>query len=264
MKLSGSVTFDDVIKALKARYAPPQWAFIQQVGDSTGAYTSRHIDALAMGLWPSRGLELIGLEVKVSRGDWRRELRKPDKAEPVARRCDRFYVVAPKDVVPIAEVPANWGLIEVLPSGKTVQKKEATKLSPEPLTHGFLAAILRRVSLEDPAREAEIRMRREIREDMLKNDLPGLVKSETTGLRIELGRLRERVESFEKATGVPLEDHQQMGYYGFPTGEALARAMLYLAGGGAQKMQWHVETIDRLIEQLKQASAISRELVDGE
>lgn len=255
------MTFDDVIKLLKARYAPPAWAFLQQVGDSTGAYTSRHADAVAMGLWPSRGLELIGFEVKVSRNDWRRELKKPDKAEPIASRMDRFFVVAPADVVPHVEVPTNWGLLEVKPSGKIIQTKEAAKLEPLPLDRRFLAALLRRVSLEDPTREAELRLRREIRDDITKNELPRLVDIEIGPLRGELERLRTRVAAFEEATGVPLEDHNGQGY-GFPDGAALGRAVLYLAGGGPRRLQYQLDSIDHMAETLKKISAQGREVLD--
>ena len=33
----------------------------------------RYADAIAMNLWPSRGLAVHGFEIKISRGDWQRE-----------------------------------------------------------------------------------------------------------------------------------------------------------------------------------------------
>lgn len=254
------LTFEDVQKLLKARYAAPQWAYLSQVGDQTGAYTSRHADGVAMGLWPSRGLELIGFEIKVSRSDWRRELAKPDKAEPVASRCDRWFIVAPADIVPVLEIPPNWGLIEVR-KGKLIQTKEAVKLDPKPLDRGFLAAILRRASIEDPTREMELRLRREIRDELMKTEVPSRVDIATASLSGELERLRERVAKFEETTGLVLEDHQQVGYYGFPNGETLGRAFLYLANGGQRKLKWQLESIDRMIGSLQELSALGKELV---
>ena len=45
-------------------------------------------DAVIMSLWPSRGLELHGVEIKVSRADWKREAADPAKAEAIAAYCD--------------------------------------------------------------------------------------------------------------------------------------------------------------------------------
>jgi hypothetical protein len=252
--------YEDVTKLLRERYAPPQWAYIEQVGDATGSYTSRHADGLAMGLWPSRGLELLGFEVKVSRSDWRRELVRPSKAEPIARRCDRWFVVAPADIVPLIEVPSNWGLIEVR-KGKLIQTKEAAKLDPEPLDRSFLAAILRKASTQNPTEQMRLEARREARLEMEK-ELPSQVEFKTYRIQGELDALRRRVEAFEATTGIPLEDHQGTGYYGFPSGEDLARAVLFLAGDGIRKIKRQIETIDRVIEHLQGATNVAKELIE--
>jgi hypothetical protein len=47
-----------------------------------------------MSLWPSRGIELHGIEIKVSRNDWLKELGDPAKADEIARFCDRWWVAA--------------------------------------------------------------------------------------------------------------------------------------------------------------------------
>lgn len=61
---------------LRERYQGRDWAFLLQVPDGTGMAKSRTADALAMGLWPSKGLNLHGFEVKASRSDWLAELAK--------------------------------------------------------------------------------------------------------------------------------------------------------------------------------------------
>jgi hypothetical protein len=58
---------------LAARYCAPAWAIFYEVANATGANGSRYADAVAMSLYPSRGLELHGFEVKKSRWDWVRE-----------------------------------------------------------------------------------------------------------------------------------------------------------------------------------------------
>src|SRR5438876_1169784 len=74
-------------------------------------------DALAMSLWPSRGLELHGFEIKASRADWRTELRNPETADEIATRCDRWWIVAGSaDIVTDGELPPTWGLLVPLGS----------------------------------------------------------------------------------------------------------------------------------------------------
>lgn len=64
------------------------WAVFDEVRSETG-YTAgqpvRTCDVLALSLWRSEGIELHGLELKVSRGDWLRELRQPGKAGAIAK-----------------------------------------------------------------------------------------------------------------------------------------------------------------------------------
>lgn len=129
-----------------AKFAAPTYGLLWEVGNATGFGCNRHCDGLAMGLWPSRGLELIGLELKVSRGDWVKELRAPEKADSIARYCDRWYlVVGDAAIVKPGELPATWGLI--VPKGKGLAtSKEAERLPAEPLPRSFLAAIFRRIT----------------------------------------------------------------------------------------------------------------------
>ena len=54
-------TSDDAKAALRLRCRPPEWALFFEVADSTGlAGHGRYLDAVAMNLYPSRGLELHG------------------------------------------------------------------------------------------------------------------------------------------------------------------------------------------------------------
>lgn len=120
-------------------------AWLYEVRNATGWGGNRSADALVVSCWPSRGIWIAGLEVKVSRADWVRELRDPDKSAAVQRYCDYWWVVAPPDVVQLAELPETWGLYVV--DGKKVSiGKPAPKLSAEPLTAAFVASVLRNES----------------------------------------------------------------------------------------------------------------------
>lgn len=60
-------------------------AFLAHVRNAAGFDANRTFDAVAVNLWPSRGLSIHVYEVKVSRSDWKRELAKPAKAEDACR-----------------------------------------------------------------------------------------------------------------------------------------------------------------------------------
>lgn len=141
--------------ALRKRFAAPAWAYFEEVRNGTGfaRKTTRTADALAMSLYPSRGLELHGVEVKVSRSDWQRELDDPEKAEEIGKYCDRWWLATGQKVVrDISEIPAAWGWLEVDAKGALKTRKEAPIRLAEPLDRLMLAAILRCSSEESDAR----------------------------------------------------------------------------------------------------------------
>jgi hypothetical protein len=138
-----------MLNLLRERHAAksgngPEWAYIEKVRDAPGFDAQRTADALALSLWQSRGCELHGFEVKVSRADWRRELAQPAKAEGWCTIVDRWWVVAPRGVVPRDELPATWGLMETGTRGLVVSKQapllRETRL---PIDRGLLVPILR-------------------------------------------------------------------------------------------------------------------------
>lgn len=110
---------------LVERFSPPEYVCVSQVRDATGTAQQRTADAIAIGCWASKGLEIHGFEVKARRGAWLDELKKPEKADRIARMCDRWFVVAPPDVVKKDEVPAGWGFIAVRGAGKLITVKPA-------------------------------------------------------------------------------------------------------------------------------------------
>jgi hypothetical protein len=143
------VTESDLLAALRQKFPEKSYALLSQVRDGTGyGSPGRTADALAMSLWPSRGLELSGFEMKVSRSDWLRELKQPEKAESIARYCDRWWLyVSDDNIVKDGELPTTWGLL-VLKGGKLVERVMAPKLSPRELDRVFVASVLRSIQGE--------------------------------------------------------------------------------------------------------------------
>lgn len=63
-----------ILDALANRYCAPHWVFMSEFRNANGFDSSRSADALAFGLYGSRGYALTGFEVKTARSDWLREL----------------------------------------------------------------------------------------------------------------------------------------------------------------------------------------------
>lgn len=135
----------DVCAALKRYFGRGDSAAVLfEVSNGTGAHARRHLDCIVFDLWPSRGLSLHGIEVKVSRSDFRREIANGAKAEEVAQYCDYFSIAAPVGTIPKAELPKAWGLLEVNQQGVLKEvHRPTTKLNPRPLTRSFVAALVR-------------------------------------------------------------------------------------------------------------------------
>lgn len=190
---------DELVDLLAKKYAAPEYAFLEQVRNGTGAFANRSADAMALSLWPSRGLKLEGFEVKVYRGDWLKEMRSPAKAEELARYCDRWWIVAPADIVKLEELPPNWGLLVPYGQGLKVAK-DAPYLEAQELDRMFIAALLRNVT------EKMVHQRH------IKKQVDDAAEKKISWERSSLAReieaaakLKARVDAFEKASGVQID-----------------------------------------------------------
>lgn len=187
-------------QALIKRYPPEAYALMFEVADATGAKQRRWADALAMGLWPSRGLTLTGFEIKVSRTDWLKELRSPEKAEAIAAYCSAwFLVVSNKTIVKDGELPEKWGLMTIGDNGSLVTVKPAPSQTPQPITQEFLAAMLRAAA--KPAVFTDQSALAKAREDGRRSAVEHHERVENK-LRDELNELRRQVHDFEAHAGM--------------------------------------------------------------
>ncbi|MFP4904142.1 hypothetical protein ACLFKT_34515, partial [Paraburkholderia sp. BR14261] len=191
----------DVRAALRARFCAPEWALFFEVGDATGGRHNRWADAVAMNLYPSRGLETHGFEIKVSRSDWLRELKNPEKSAPVQQYCDRWWIICPPAVIAPGELPPTWGHYEIQTANKIRQVAAAPKLTAQPVTRNFVAAMLRRASevdegLVEAAVAAEVLRLREGDEKRIAREIASKTSHAT--------ELHEQIEAIERASGVKI------------------------------------------------------------
>lgn len=147
-----------LLDRLRARHARtssptgvPDWVYMEHVRSHSGFDAASTIDALAMHLWRSRQHEVHAYEVKVTRADFRRELA-DDRAKSAIWRdwVERFWVVAPDSVVPLDELPDDFGLLVTWRDGLRVAKqaprlrdKPAGWLPCEPIPRPIIASLLR-------------------------------------------------------------------------------------------------------------------------
>ena len=114
------MTVDQVRDAMRRRFtARAGFALAFEVPDQSGFAGRRYIDAVVLSLWQTNGLRFHAFEIKITRGDLRRELRNLEKGKQSSRHCDTFSLVLPDDVsLSLGELPQGWGVYRVRARGK--------------------------------------------------------------------------------------------------------------------------------------------------
>lgn len=246
------MTAQQLVDALADRFAPPAYAFLPQVRDSTGTGNAGTADALAMSLWPSRGLELHGFEVKVARNDWLRELKNPLKGENIGQFCDRWWIAAAVSVInPDDEFPPLWGLLVQRGRGLVRVKDAARQENVTPVDRPFLAAILRRAAQDCPYARRKSREYEDGVERGKRDNSRGLEYAQG-----ELARLRAHLKAFEDASGIRLD--------GWSYGEKIGKAVKLLTSFGAEHLAQRADLVATHVEsQARQVREVANQLRDA-
>lgn len=189
----------DIHAAMKLRHPPDAYCLMFEVASATGAVSARRADAIAVSLWPSRGLYILGYEFKRRRGDWLKELKTPAKADAICKYCHSWTIVVDdSSIVKPDELPEPWGLL--IPDGKggLRQFKRATIVDPAPLDVNFLAALMRAATKPHERATAEL-LRREFQRGAKHGE--EIQKSIADRAVNSLDSLRRDVAEFEDAAG---------------------------------------------------------------
>lgn len=241
-----AVNAGTVRDALRLRYAPPAFALFEEVGNGTGSNCRRHADAVAIGLWPSRGLDIEGIEVKVSRSDWLSELANPEKADAIPRFCDKWWLaVGDEKIVQPGELPANWGLL-VLRGDKMVCKAEAAKLDPVGMPKTFIAALLRRA---DETLQKKLGIARAEGVKIGESKGPEEHATQIASLQRAIDSHLKAIDDFEAKSGIKI-DKWNAGNIGQAARDLLA--------AGQARPSWKPEPgeeLDRVAEQVERIAA---------
>lgn len=214
---------------MRAKYAPPEWALFFEVANGVGFSKRRYADAVAMSLFPSRGLEIHGFEFKVSRGDW-------------------WWVVAPKDIIKDGELPKGRGHIAPSEDAKTLRIiKQAVEKKAQPVTRPFLAAIFRRAN-ESSVDENE---RSKIRSVAWQEGID--YEKNRNGSKHQddrLQKLHDRIRTFQESTGLDIE----YGYYSKELFEQITefvKAKTISVDGAIRQLERQRDTLNSAIEAAK-------------
>lgn len=200
-------------------------ALLPQVRSATGAGSARTADAIAMQLWPSRGLTIEGVEIKTDRRDFLRELAQPEKSDEIARYCSKWWIAAPEGVVTKKDIedsswPVMWGWLEVgakpaqveVKDGKTTliqaevpwTKVRRTAKENEDVREPsrlFLASLMRSLAAHE---SPEAIINRRVSEAVQKatKDMQLKFDKHAEASEEELKEIRIRVQQFEYASNI--------------------------------------------------------------
>lgn len=235
-KIIKNWTEAEVAKVLHIRYCSPEWAFLTQVRNQTGfSRDVRTADAIAMNLYPSRGMEINGFEIKVSRNDWLNELKNPEKSAELQQFCHKWWVVVPdRNFIKEGELPITWGLIEVGKNCKIV--KPAPVLEAKMFSREFIASLFRNVC-ESFVHPEDVKLKMDLARDQAKWAMHEDFK--------EYERLKEQVQNFQKESGITI--WERWGDKGKEVGKAVKLIMEQ-----RQSLKWSAESTAKGLKDLSE------------
>lgn len=188
----------------------------------------RRADAVHIGLWHSRGAGIVEVcELKVSRGDWLKELKEPKKAEAWWPYCNIFWLVVPhEEIVRDDELPKGWGLMMPGTRGRRFKVLVKPEEREAQITPALLITLLKNTETTrtNALRKQDTELRRQFyeREQQVRRQRGTF--SDKDKRRLEL------LERLEKALGMELSDY---AWEGRLEPEGAAQVLLDLAQGRA-------------------------------
>lgn len=146
-------------KVLKFHYSRSsgEWVMLFELCTRTGgAVVSRYhalgenyIDAFAFNCWPSKNYCKEAFEIKVSRQDFKNELKQPSKNLLATIFSNKFYFVTPQGMLNKGEIPRGSGLIEVKDTGEMFYAVKAPETEAVPMPNSMLMSALRNALKSD-------------------------------------------------------------------------------------------------------------------
>jgi hypothetical protein len=236
-----------VFIALQKRYSEPEWILLRNVRNAVGyaRKEERYADAIALNLWPSRGLEVVGFEIKSYRNDWLKELSKPDKSAPIQKFCDKWYIaVGQEDIIQPGELPPTWGLMVPTRKESLKVKVEAPALQPVPIDKLFCLSLVRSAVKESNPPEVLQKQLNDAKKAGIETGREG-AKSDLSALNNRLSDLSKSVREFEEASGVKINS--------WDSGRIGEAVKLVTKTNVLSVVQYQRDAIKRLLKDLDEA-----------
>lgn len=183
---------------IAVRYAPPEWLL-----ESELTLGNRRLDVVAFNLWGARSHRIVGFEIKVSRGDWLRELNAFQKSEEWMNVADAFYVVTPPKLIQAGELPDGWGHLELCGSRMMTRRHATVREGRSTIPREIAARIMGRLAGREASEERNARWQAEaqLKSDAEKRARESIAREREQELH-ELEELRTNYREILKALGV--------------------------------------------------------------
>jgi hypothetical protein len=250
---SASETTSRIFEALRLRFCGRYGYALVEEFEPPGVH--RRFDALAVGLWASRGCLLIGIEVKATEEDLRRELSNQAKADGLYRRCDLWYLAVPAELEVQAlgsMVPESWGLL-VLRGEKTLREVRKPRRHEALVDRYLVANLLRRhEDAEGTARRAREEARYAEGYKLGKEQ----AARDVAAARAEAQELRRDRQRFEQASGIAFSSWEQ------DVGEKLGAAVAALRGRKAAGAVGALRITEGRLVEVLEAVRIAKDAIE--
>ena len=211
----------DLFIRLQGTFSAPGYITLEEVRDATGFDGHRTADAIAISLYRSRGKALWGFEMKVSRNDWLKELKQPEKAESIMQYCNYWGLVVPdKNIVKDGELPDSWGMF-VAQKNRLKCVKPCPKLDPLPMSLTMLTALA--YAINQRGTKADEHALNKARNEGYQN---GLKSTHGAYYEDQYNKLVNKVVAFEKASGLNIQ-------YGWAKPDRIGEIVKLIIGGDA-------------------------------
>jgi len=190
----------DLFLRLQGTFSSPAYITLEEVRDATGFDGQRTADAMAISLYRSRGKALWGFEFKVSRNDWLKELKQPEKAESIMRYCHHWALVVPdKKIVQPGELPSTWGMY-VAQKNRLKCLVPPPKLEPIPMDMKMFTALAYAINNRQSKVDAEAL--KKARDEGYQD---GVKRTRLDRYEEYYKELSAKVDAFEKASGLEIK-----------------------------------------------------------
>ena len=193
------VTSEDIRIQIEKKFPSydGHYVVVHEVGNGTGYKSNRRLDTVVIDTWPSEGLTIHGIEIKISKDDLKNEFINTEKHNIFYPNLDYFSLACPASILDksIKEIiPANWGIYSYYPERESKQfvvTRRPLMLHDEKLREfniDFAVALLRKACLTSNTRA-------ELNEKYHEGYRKGLKEGQARGIS---DYEKERYEKLEK------------------------------------------------------------------